>query len=115
MNLGKSPMKPLTDVCPDPKAVLELGPEKLGHHVLGCLSGTDEPNIERAIIAKTLSSHYHESFRQEIIRAIEGAVEWLLQQCLLGEQPYNQDLIFLTRRGEEAAAEYQKACAEGKA
>src|ERR1700683_3279251 len=100
-------MKPLSDVCPDPKKVLALEPEKLGHHVLGCLSTTDEPNIERAIIAKKLASNYHESFQHEIAHAIEEALGWLTAQCLLGASPYNQDLIFLTRRGKKVAADYQ--------
>ena len=105
-------MKPLSDSCPDPQKVLELAPERLGQHVLGCLSGTRETNIERAIVAKTLSSQYHQSFQQEVAHAIEGALDWLMGQCLLGERPYSQDLIFLTRRGKEAAAEYQAACLE---
>jgi len=33
-------MKPLADVCPDPKKVLELKPERLGQHVLDCLART---------------------------------------------------------------------------
>jgi hypothetical protein len=103
----ESKMKPLTDVCPDPKQVLELEPEKLGQHVLVCLSGTSEPNIERAIIARTLSSNYHESFRAEIAHAINRALDWLLSQCLLGATPYSQDLLFLTGRGKEVAADYQ--------
>ena len=107
-------MKPLNELCPDPQKVLLHNPETLGHHVLGCLSGTNEPNIERAIIAKTLSSRYHESFQHAIGHAIEGALDWLMTQCLLGETPYSRDLLYLTRRGKEAAAEYDSACAEGE-
>lgn len=98
-------MKPLTNVCPDPKQVLELEPEKLGPRVLGCLSGTSEPHIERAMITKTLSSNYHQSFQQDIAQAIERAIDWLIAQCLLGASPYDQNLILLTPRGKQAAAE----------
>jgi hypothetical protein len=100
-------MKPLTDVYPDPKKVLDLEPEELGQHVLGCLSGTKEPNIERAIIAKTLSSNYHESFQHEIAHAVEEALAWLAAQCLFATSPYDQNLIFLTRRGKKVAADYR--------
>jgi hypothetical protein len=100
-------MKPLSDLFPDPEKVLDLEPEKLGQHVLGCLSGTTEPNIERAIIAKTLSSNYHQSFQNKIAHAIEQALDWLIAECLLGASPYNQDLLFLTGRGKEVAANYQ--------
>jgi hypothetical protein len=107
-------MKPLSLLCPNPQQVLTHNPQALGKHVLGCLSGTEEPNIERAIIAKTLSSHYHQSFQQEIGQAIEGALDWLMTQCLLGETPYSRDLVYLTRRGKRAAAEYDSACADGE-
>jgi hypothetical protein len=100
-------MKSLTDVCPDPKKVLGLKPEQLGQHVLGCLSNTNEPNIERAIIAKTLSSNYHQGFQNDIAHAIEEAVSWLSAECLLGARPYNQDLIYLTQRGKKAASDYE--------
>ncbi len=99
-------MRPLTEVWPDPKKVIELEPEKLGQHLLGCLSDTNEPNVKRAIIAKTLSSNYHQSFHDDIAQAIERALDWLIAQCLLGESPYDQNLIFLTQRGKEAAADY---------
>jgi hypothetical protein len=107
-------MKSLSQFCPDPQKVLTHNPQDLGKHVLGCLSGTTEPNIERAIIAKTLSSHYHQSFQQEIGQAIEGALDWLMKQCLLGETPYSHELLYLTRRGKKAAAEFDSACAEGE-
>jgi hypothetical protein len=107
-------MKPLSELCPDPQKVLGHAPDKLGKHVLGCLSGTNEPNIERAIIAKTLASNYHQSFQQKIGESIEVALDWLMTQCLLGETPYSHDLLYLTRRGKEAAAEYDSACAEGE-
>jgi hypothetical protein len=99
-------MKPLSDLYPDPKKVLELKPEELGQHVLGCLSHTFEPNIKRAIIARTLSSNYHQSFHDEIAHAIDKAIDWLMAQCLLGAGPNDENLIFLTQRGEKAAAEY---------
>jgi hypothetical protein len=107
-------MKPLSKVCPDPQKLLSHTPESLGKHVLCCLSDTNEPNIERAIIARTLASGYHQSLQQEIGQSVEAALEWLLRQCLLGEKPYSHDLIYLTRRGKEAAAEYDSACAEGE-
>ena len=101
-------MKPLKDVCPDPKQVLDLEPEKLGPHVLGCLTDTDEPNIKRAIIARHLASHYHEDFQHSIAHAVQEAVGWLFAQCLLGESPYDPELIFLTRRGKKVAEDHQK-------
>lgn len=101
-------MKPLADVCPDPQQVLELEPEKLGHHVLGCLGETNEPNIKRAIIAHTLASDYHQSFQGEIRAAIEKALDWLIGQCLLGATPYDHDLIFLTQTGKDAVANYKQ-------
>jgi len=99
-------VKPLSDVCPDPKTVLDLEPEKLGRHVLSCLGDTNEPNIKRAIIARTLASNYHQSFYDQIASAIERALDWLLAQCLLGSTPNDQNLIFLTRQGKEAATAY---------
>ena len=99
-------MKKLTEICPDPKKLIELEPEKLGHHVLGYLNDVDEPKIKRAAIAKTLAADYHPSFQHEIAHAIEEALGWLSSQCLLGVSPYDPDLIFLTRRGKRAAADY---------
>jgi hypothetical protein len=107
-------MKPLKEVCPDPKEVLEVEPEALAHHVLHCLSGTDEPNIKRAIIAKHLANDYHESFQHEIAHAIQEALGWLFAQCLLGASPYDQDLIFLTRRGKKVASDYKEEMAKSK-
>ncbi|MBS1988869.1 MAG: hypothetical protein JSS86_18685 [Cyanobacteria bacterium SZAS LIN-2] len=100
-------MKPLKDVRPDPQEVLDLEPEQLAPDVLHCLSGTTEPNIKRAIIAKHLASDYHESLQHEIAHAIQEALGWLFAQCLLGASPYDQDLIFLTRRGKKVAADYK--------
>lgn len=97
-------MKPLTDAIPDAHIVIDLEPARLGHHVLVCLSGTTETNIERAIIARTLSADYHQSFRSEITAAIDKSLDWLLSQCLLGATPYDQ--LFLTLAGQDAAALY---------
>jgi hypothetical protein len=99
-------MKPLSEVFPDPKKVVDLAPEKLGQHLLDCISETEEPNIKRAIIAKTLSSNYHPKFHDEIAHAIETAIDWLIAQCLLGASPYDPNLIFLTQRGKRAATRY---------
>ncbi len=43
-------MKPLKDVVPDPKQVLDVEPEELAPHVLHCLEWhrKNEPNIKRA-------------------------------------------------------------------
>jgi len=98
-------MKPLADVCPDPKKVLELEPERLGQHVLDCLH--DEENVKRAIIAKHLASNYHESIQHEIVHAIENALGWLVVECLLSESPYDQDLLYVTDRGKKAVADYR--------
>jgi hypothetical protein len=100
-------MKPLSDVIPDPKEVLQLGPEKLGQHVLDCLSDTNEPNIQRAIIARTLSSGYHQSFQNSIAVAIEEAVDWLITQCVLGASPIDQDLVSLTLPSKKVLADYR--------
>ncbi len=100
-------MKKLVDICPDPQQVLALEPEKLGEHVLGCLSDDNDPHIKRATIAEFLAADYHKSFQHEIAHAIEEALGWLFVQCMLGASPYNQDLIFLTRRGKKTAADYQ--------
>jgi hypothetical protein len=100
-------MKPLKEVCPDPKKVLALEPEELGPHVLHCLDKAKDPNIKRADIAKQLASHYPEDFRHEIAHVVEESLGWLASQCLLGASPYDEDLIFLTRRGKKAAADYR--------
>jgi hypothetical protein len=107
-------MKPLKDVCPDPKEVLDVEPEQLAPHVLHCLSDTNEPNIRRAIIARHLADDYHESLRHEIAHAIQEALQWLFAQCLVGASPYDQDLIFLTRRGKKVASDYKEELAGKK-
>jgi hypothetical protein len=101
-------MKPLKEVIPDPKQVLDVEPEELAPHVLHCLSGTDEPNIKRAIIAKHLADDYHETWQHEIAHAIQEAIGWLFAQCLLGASPYDQELIFLTRKGKKVASDYKE-------
>jgi len=88
--------------------VLDVEPEELAPHVLHCLSGTNEPNIKRAIIAKHLADDYHESLQHEIAHAIQEAIGWLFAQCLLGASPYDPELIFLTRRGKKVASDYQE-------
>lgn len=101
-------MKPLKDVCPDPKKVIELEPEELGKHVLHCLdSAGDDAKIKRAHIAKEMASHYHEDFQHKVAHAVEEALGWLANQCLMGASPYDQDLIFLTRRGKSAVTDYE--------
>ncbi len=100
-------MKSLKEVCPDPKQVLQLEPEELGPHVLHCLADAKEPNIKRAIIAQYLSSHYEEDHQPELAHVIEEALGWLTAQCLLGASPYDQELIFLTRRGKRVASDYR--------
>src|ERR1700687_3863266 len=97
-------MKPLTDLVSDPKKVLEMEPEQLGPHVLHCISkGKD---VKRANIARDLAAPYHEDFRHKVAHVIEEAIGWLEMQCLMGATPYDQDLIFVTRRGQKFAEEY---------
>ncbi len=100
-------MKPLKDVCPYPKKVVELEPEKLGKHVLHCLHNANGADIKRADIAKQMASDYHQDFQHEVAHAIEEALGWLANQCLMGASPYDQDLIFLTRRGKAAVTDYE--------
>jgi hypothetical protein len=100
-------MNPLSEVCPDPKKVLALEPEKLSAHVLVCLHDLSDEHMERKAIAKTLCSNYHESFHESVAHAVEAALDWLLAQCLLGATPYDQNLIFLTQHGKKAAADYE--------
>jgi hypothetical protein len=101
-------MKSLKDVIPDPKKVVDLEPEALGKHVLHVLHSSNGKDIKRSQIAKDMASHYHQDFHHEVAHAVEEALGWLAQQCLMGASPYDQDLIFLTRRGKKAAADYQE-------
>ena len=104
-------MKPLKDVLPDPDKILAAEPEELAPHVLHCLNNPanpDEPNIKRAIIARHLAEGYHSSLQHDIAHAIQEAVQWLFAQCLVGASPYDQDLIFLTRRGKKVASDYKE-------
>ena len=101
-------MKPLKEVCPDPKKVLELEPEQLGHHLLHCLSTGDQAKIKRKDLAQHFASHYHQDWQHEIAHAVEEALGWLASACLLGASPYDQDLIFLTRRGKKLASDYRE-------
>ncbi len=98
-------MRPLTETHPDPKKIIELEPEQLGPHVLASINSSKEP-VKRADIAKTLSSHYHESFQHEVAHAVEEALGWLATQCLLGASPYDEDMVFVTRRGQKTVAEF---------
>jgi hypothetical protein len=100
-------MRQLSDVCPDPKEVLKLGPDKLGPHVLGCLSDSGERNIERSMVARLLSSGYHQSFQHDISVAIESSLDWLIGQCVLGAHPIDRGLISLTRPSKKVAADYK--------
>lgn len=97
-------MKPLTELIKDPKKILGMEPEELGPQVLHCL--TTGKDIKRAEIAKTLAAPYHEDFRHKVAHVIEEAIGWLEMQCLMGATPYDQDLIFVTRRGQKFAEEY---------
>lgn len=100
-------MKPLKEVCPDPKKVLELEPEALGKHVLHCLTSTTDSDIKRGGIAQFLSSHYPKDFQHAVAHAVEEALGWLASQCLMGASPYDQDLIFVTRAGQKYAENYE--------
>jgi len=102
-------MKHLSEIYPDPQKVIELEPERLGQHVLSWLHSSNEANIKRADVAKTLSSNYHPSFQHKVAHAVEQALGWLVVDCLLGESPYDQDLLYVTDRGKQAASDYQSA------
>ncbi len=99
-------MKSLKDVIPDPQKVVDLEPEELGKHVLHVLHTGDGTEIKRKEISKNLASDYHKDFHHAVSHAIEEALGWLAQQCLMGASPYDQDLIFLTRRGKKVAGDY---------
>ncbi len=60
------------------------------------------------IVARHLANDYHESLQHEIAHAIQEALGWLFAQCLLGASPFDQELIFLTRRGKKVAADYKE-------
>jgi hypothetical protein len=99
-------MKPLKEVCPEPKKVLQLEPEELGQHILHCLSSAKDATLKRATIARDMAAHYEESCRHDVAHAVEEALGWLFAQCMLGASPYDQDLVFLTRRGKKMASDY---------
>jgi hypothetical protein len=101
-------MKSLKDVVPDPQKVTDLEPEELGKHVLHVLHSGEGTDIKRSEISKNLASHYHPDFHHAVAHAVEEALGWLAQQCLMGASPYDQDLIFLTRRGKKVASDYQE-------
>ncbi len=100
-------MKSLKRAFPDAKKLIELEPEQLGKHVLACLHSADGEKIKRAHIAKEMASDYHEDFHHQVAHAIEEALGWLANQCLMGASPYDQDLIFLTRRGKAAVTDHE--------
>jgi hypothetical protein len=99
-------MKPLKEVCPDANKVLKLEPEELGKHLLHCLSHAKEPP-KRAAIAREMAKDYHPDFQHEVAHAVEEALGWLGAQCLMGASPYDEDLIFLTRRGKQVVSDYE--------
>jgi hypothetical protein len=101
-------MKSLKDVIPDPNKVVELEPEELGKHVLHVLHSGEGTDIKRSEISKNMASHYHQDFHHAVSHAVEEALGWLAQQCLMGASPYDQDLIFLTRRGKKVAGDYRE-------
>jgi len=96
-------MKPHMDAGPSSKKLLALEPVNPGHQMLSCLPGTNEPNIERAIIERVLSSNYHPSFQHELTHALEEALGWISVQCLLGASPYNHDLMMLMQRDKKSS------------
>lgn len=101
-------MKPLKEVLPDPQKVLDLEPEELGPHVLHCIDSAKDPStVKRAALARQLASHYPEEHQHKIAHVVEEALGWLASQCLLGASPYDEDLVFLTRRGKRVAGEYR--------
>ncbi|HEY9678312.1 MAG TPA: hypothetical protein V6C76_09905 [Drouetiella sp.] len=101
-------MKTLKQVLPDEKNVVGLEPEDLGKHVLHILHLNKDKEVKRKDIAKEMAKDYHKDFHSEIAHAVEEALGWLAQQCLMGASPYDQDLIFLTRRGLKVADEYKQ-------
>jgi hypothetical protein len=100
-------MKPLKEVCPDPKKVLDLEPSQLGHHVLHCLTNANDSKIKRGGIAQFLASHYPKDFQHDIAHAVEEALGWLAAQCLMGASPYDQDMVFVTRAGLKYAENHE--------
>ncbi len=108
MDSEKKPLKKsLKESYPDPKKVIALGPETLGHHILHVLHLTNEPHNKRQDVADHLASHYHPDFQQDVKHSINTALGWLVEQTLLGATPYDQDLLYVTTHGKETAEGYQ--------
>ncbi len=93
-------MKNLKEVIPDAAALLKMDLEKLGHAVLHCVHSSPDP-VKRKGLAKKMAEPYHSDVQHEVSHAIEEALGWLASQCLLGASPYEEDLMFVTRRGQD--------------
>jgi len=100
-------MKALKDSYPDPKKVVALEPETLGHHILHILHLAKEPNNKRQDVVDHLASDYHPDVQQDVKHAVDVALGWLAEQMLVGATPYDHDLLYVTNQGKERADGYQ--------
>jgi hypothetical protein len=93
-------MKSLKEICPDAAEVVKMDLHKLAHAVLHCVHTSPEP-VKRKDLAKNIAEAYPADFRQQVAHAVQEALGWLGAQCLLGASPYDEDLIFVTRMGQD--------------
>jgi hypothetical protein len=93
-------MKSLKEIYPEAAEVVKMDLKKLSHAVLHCVHTSKEP-VKRKEVARHMAEAYPEGARHQIAHAIQEALGWLGAQCFLGASPYDEDLIFVTRLGQE--------------
>jgi hypothetical protein len=93
-------MKSLKDLYPEAAEVVKMDLQKLSHAVLHCVHSSAEP-IKRKDLARNMAEAYPENLRHQVAHAVQEALGWLGAQCFLGASPYDEDLVFVTRLGQE--------------
>src|SRR5688572_19058723 len=99
-------MKKLKDLHPEGENVLGMEKEKLGRSILEIIHSGEKP-LKRKEISDHITEGYHPYLRDKVKHAVEVAIGWLEEQLLLGAQPLDEDLIYLTAQGKEEMLKHE--------
>jgi hypothetical protein len=92
----------LKKIVTEEKQLIDLPVEKLAEHVLYCINAQSTNPIKRSGLAMGLLREYPREYVPQSLYAVEEALLWLEKELLIGLDPVDRELVFITRRGKNA-------------
>jgi uncharacterized protein (TIGR02391 family) len=99
-------MAMISELIPDPEALLALEPEELAGVVLEYLNSLSQEDQRRKLVTqnfgqKSTANGYPEAVKPDVLRALMESWVWLKNEGLLAPRPGEGEWQFITRRGQK--------------